>query len=105
MTIISRSILSAVLLLSVPATGALARSVDPVGLSSGDPAQTAWIGGTNDFRDFGIYKWKPGMGPAYTDPFLPGATGRTIVSGSHSTIAGDWGSTLGIRLGGEHMPG
>jgi hypothetical protein len=98
MTVISRSILSAVLLLSVPATGAFAQSGDSVGMSSGHGVQTAWLGGTNDFREFGIYTWKPGMGPAYLDPFFPGATGRTIVLGSHDTIAGDWGATEGTRF-------
>jgi hypothetical protein len=100
MTMTSRSILSAVLLLSVPATGAFAQNDNPVGMSSGDRVQTAATGSTNDLKELGPYTWKPGMGPAYTDPFVPGATGRTIVPGSHDTLAGDWDATLGTRIGG-----
>jgi|SRR4051794_38101919 hypothetical protein len=100
MTMTSRSILSAILLLSVPATGAFAQSSNPAGMPSGDRVQTAAIGSTTDFMELGIYTWKPGMGPAYADPFFPGATGRTIVPGSHDTIAGDWEATLGTRIGG-----
>ena len=77
---------------------AFAQSGDSGGMSGGHPVQLAWLGGPNDFRQFGIYTWKPGMGPAYKDPFFPGATGRTIVLGSHDTIAGDWGSTEGTRF-------
>jgi len=98
MTMTSRSILSAVLLLSVPVTGAFAQSSNPAGMSSGDRVQTYWMGSTTDFRELGIYTWKPGMGPAYADPFFPGATGRTIVPGSHDTIAGDWEATQGKRM-------
>jgi hypothetical protein len=98
MTMTSRSILSAVLLLSVPATGAFAQSGNAVGMSGGDRVKTAAMGSSNDFRELGTSTRK--LGPAYTDPFFPGATGRTIVPGSHSTIAGDRGATTGERFDG-----
>jgi hypothetical protein len=40
-----------------------------------------------------------GVNDAYENPNVPGATGRTIVPGDHSTIAGDAAATQMQRSG------
>jgi hypothetical protein len=99
MTTTSHSTLLAALLLAVPATGALAQSGHPADTSGS--SRVAVTGGANhhialgtNTRESGIAR---GITPLAEDPNVPGATGRIIVPGSHSTIAGDRKATENQR--------
>jgi hypothetical protein len=91
MTTTSHFTLLAALLMVVPATGALAQGGNPADTSGG--SRVAASGGANHHIALGTNTWERGMArgisPLAEDPSVPGATGRTIVPGSHSTIAGD----------------
>jgi hypothetical protein len=100
MTITSRSILlTALLLAAVPATGALAQS-NPADRSGGSRIGVAMTGRTSSHQD-PVVVGAPGAGidPAAEDPNAPGATGRAIVRGTHSTIAGQTAATEAARTG------
>jgi hypothetical protein len=100
MTTTSRSILLTALLLAVPATGALAQS-NPADRSGGSRIGVAMTGRTSGHQD-PVVVGAPGAGidPAAEDPNAPGATGRAIVRGTHSTIAGQTAATEAARTGG-----
>jgi hypothetical protein len=105
----SHSILFAALLLAVPVTGALAQSSNLADTSGSDRLRIAMPGRANDHNRPETNAWKsatePGISAAAEDPNVPGATGRTIVAGSHSTIAGDSNATEGQRITGDSSGG
>jgi hypothetical protein len=102
MTTTSRSILLTALLLAVPATGALAQRSNPADRSGGGRIGVAMTGRASSHQD-PVVVGAPGAGidPAAEDPNVPGATGRTIVRGTHSTIAGQRAATEAARTGGQ----
>ncbi|WP_428485154.1 hypothetical protein [Rhodopila sp.] len=104
MTMISRSTLLVASLFAVSTAGALAQTKpgDDTAGAGGLVAKPSYPSGSVDARDPAL-SGKLAKGttkvPARHNPHVAGATGRTVVPGTHSTIATDSKNTLEQKTG------
>ncbi len=102
MTSTLRNALLAAAIIAVPLTG-FAQSSNPAGNLGSNNSTTASPSTANapsSTLHSGDAKSTPPMpSAAAQNPHVPGATGKTVVPGTTSTIAGDRGSTANAKTG------
>jgi hypothetical protein len=93
MTLHSRSFILAASLVAMPLVGALAQNTNPAGNYGSNQSITASPGTADSKAASGMNTADSNATPSAIPPgatsnYTPGATGRTIVPGSNSTVAG-----------------
>lgn len=104
MTSHSRFLILAASLVAMPLAGALAQSNNPTGNYGSNQSMTASPGTADNKAASGmntadVNATPPRVSSQAKSNYVPGATGRTVVPGSNSTMAGDVPSSTAAKTG------